>query len=229
MSSKENIQFINHILRNKEVFNYVIYLKKLGIEETDEETNKLINTLELFAFGDYLHFLSYRDYFIVLDSLLLIKLIRLTILSAAMQEGLSIKIDKLLAKYKLGPAIEHYIDITGEKASKDLIFEKICIDMVDDSIIDIKFNDVENTIVLGKTNVIRDSFDNNTTSLRVLKEKDISGKNLANAFINLQEWFKQSLDPTKTDLDTQIDNINKKQTKDINLRKRKPSDNSSLS
>lgn len=227
MSSKEDIQFINHILRNKEVYNYVIHLKKLDIKDNDdEEANKLINTLELFAFGDYLHFLSYQNYYIVLDSVLLIKLIRLTILSATMQEGLSIKIDKLLTEYKLGPAIEHYIEIAGEKVSKDLILEKICIDMVDDSIIEIKFNDVENTVVIGKTNVIRDSFDNNTTALRILKEKDISGKNLANALINLQEWFEKSLDPTKTDIDAQIDNTNK--TKDINLRKRKPSDNCSL-
>lgn len=226
MSSEEDIQFINHILRNKEVYNYVIHLKKLDIKDNDEEANKLMNTLELFAFGDYLHFLSYQNYYIVLDSVLLIKLIRLTILSAAMQEGLSIKIDKLLTEYKLGPAIEHYIEIAGEKVSKDLIFEKICIDMVDDSIIEIKFNDVENTVVIGKTNVIRDSFDNNTTALRILKEKDIAGKNLANALINLQEWFEKSLDPTKTDIDAQIDNTNK--TKDINLRKRKPSDNCSL-
>ena len=226
MSSEEDIEFINHILRNKVIFNYVIYLRKLDIKETDEEANKLINTLELFAFGDYLHFLSYQNYYIVLDSVLLIKLIRLTILSATMQEGLSIKIDKLLTEYKLGPAIEHYIEITDEAVSKDLIFEKICIDMVDDSIIEIKFDDVENTVVIGKTNVIRDSFDNNTTALRILKEKDISGKNLANALINLQEWFEKSLDPTKTDIDAQIDNTNK--TKDINLRKRKPSDNCSL-
>lgn len=228
MSSKEDIQFVNHILRNKEVYNYVIHLKKLDIKESDEKANKLINTLELFAFGDYLHFLSYQNYYIVLDSVLLIKLIRLTILSAAMQEGLSIKIDKLLTEYKLGPAIEHYIEITGENVSKDLIFEKICIDMVDDSIIEIKFNDIENAVVIGKTNVIRDSFDNNTTALRILKEEEISSKNLANALINLQEWFEKSLDPTKTDIDAQIDNMNKTQTKDINLRKRKPSDNCSL-
>lgn len=228
MSSKQDIEFMNHILRNKEVYNYAIHLKKLDIKESDEKANKLINTLELFAFGDYLHFLSYQNYYIVLDSVLLIKLIRLTILSAAMQEGLSIKIDKLLTEYKLGPAIEHYIAITGENVSKDLIFEKICIDMVDDSIIDIKFNDIENTVVIGKTNVIRDSFDNNTTALRILKEKEISGKNLANALINLQEWFEKSLDPTKTGIDAQIDNMNKRQMKDINLRKRKPSDNCSL-
>lgn len=228
MSSKEDIQFMNHILWNKEVYNYVIHLKRLDIKEGDENANKLINTLELFAFGDYLHFLSYQNYYIVLDSVLLIKLIRLTILSAAMQEGLSIKIDKLLTEYKLGPAIEHYIAITGENVSKDLIFEKICIDMVDDSIIEIKFNDIENAVVIGKTNVIRDSFDNNTTALRILKEKEISGKNLANALINLQEWFEKSLDPTKTDIDAQIDNMNKRQTKDVNLRKRKPSDNCSL-
>lgn len=228
MSSKEDIQFMNHILWNKEVYNYVIHLKRLDIKEGDENANKLINTLELFAFGDYLHFLSYQNYYIVLDSVLLIKLIRLTILSAAMQEGLSIKIDKLLTEYKLGQAIEHYIKITGENISKDLIFEKICIDMVDDSIIDIKFNDIENTVVIGKTNVIRDSFDNNTTALRILKEKEISGKNLANALINLQEWFEKSLDPTKTGIDAQIDNMNKRQMKDINLRKRKPSDNCSL-
>lgn len=228
MSSKETIQFINHILRDKEVYNYVIHLKKLDNKDFDEEANKLMNTLELFAFGDYLHFLSYQEYYIVLDSVLLIKLIRLTILSAAMQEGLSIKIDKLLTEYKLGPAIEHYIEITGEKVSKDLIFEKICIDMVDDSIIEIKFNDVENIVVIGKTNVIRDSFDSNTTVLRIIKEEDISSKNLANALINLQEWFERSLNPTKTDIDTQVANLNKRQTKDINIRKRKPSDNCSL-
>lgn len=228
MSSKQDIEFMNHILRNKEVYNYAIHLKKLDIKESDEKANKLINTLELFAFGDYLHFLSYQNYYIVLDSVLLIKLIRLTILSAAMQEGLSIKIDKLLTEYKLGPAIEHYIAITGENVSKDLIFEKICIDMVDDSIIEIKFNDIENAVVIGKTNVIRDSFDNNTSALRILKEKEIPGKNLANALINLQEWFEKSLDPTKTDIDAQIDNMNKRQTKDVNLRKRKPSDNCSL-
>ena len=221
MSSKQDIEFMNHILRNKEVYNYAIHLKKLDIKESDEKANKLINTLELFAFGDYLHFLSYQNYYIVLDSVLLIKLIRLTILSAAMQEGLSIKIDKLLTEYKLGPAIEHYIAIR-------LIFEKICIDMVDDSIIEIKFNDIENAVVIGKTNVIRDSFDNNTSALRILKEKEIPGKNLANALINLQEWFEKSLDPTKTDIDAQIDNMNKRQTKDVNLRKRKPSDNCSL-
>lgn len=228
MSSKQDIEFMNHILRNKEVYNYAIHLKKLDIKENDEKANKLINTLELFAFGDYLHFLSYQNYYIVLDSVLLIKLIRLTILSAAMQEGLSIKIDKLLTEYKLGPAIEHYIAITGENVSKDLIFEKICIDMVDDSIIEIKFNDIENAVVIGKTNVIRDSFDNNTSALRILKEKEIPGKNLANALINLQEWFEKSLDPTKTDIDAQIGNMNKRQTKDVNLRKRKPSDNCSL-
>lgn len=229
MSSKEDIQFMNHILRNKEVYNYVIHLRKLSInKDSDEEANKLINTLELFAFGDYLHFLSYQNHYIVLDSVLLIKLIRLTILSAAMQEGLSIKIDKLLKEYKIGPAIEHYIEITGKNVSKDLIFEKICIDMVDDSIIEIKFNDVEDTVVVGKTNVIRDSYDNNSTALRILKENDISGKNLANALINLQEWFEKSLDPTKTDMDSQIDNMSKRQTKDVNLRKRKPSDNCPL-
>lgn len=64
--------------------------------------------------------------------------------------------------------------------------------MVDDSIIDIKFNDIENTVVIGKTKVIRDSFDNNTTGLRILKEREISGKNLANALINLQEWFEKA-------------------------------------
>lgn len=228
MSSTENIQFINHILRDKEIYNYVIHLKKVNIRDGDDEAIKLLNTLELFAFGDYLNFLCYHNHYITLDYLLLIKLIRLTILSAATQEGLTIKIDRLLAGYKLGAAIEHYIEITGDNVSKELMLEKICIDMVDDSIIEIKFDDVEKTILIGKTNTIRDCFDANTTVLRVLKEQDISGKNLSNALKSLQGWYEENLDPTKKDLDTQIDNMNKMQSKDINLRKRKPSDNCSI-
>ena len=37
MSSKEDIQFMNHILWNKEVYNYVIHLKRLDIKEGDEK------------------------------------------------------------------------------------------------------------------------------------------------------------------------------------------------
>lgn len=228
MSSTEIIQFISHILRDKEIYNYVIHLRRLDIKDDNDEAIKLVNTLELFAFGDYLNYLSYQSQYITLDYLLLIKLIRLTILSAVRQEGLPIKVDKLLTDYKLGMAIEHYIEITGDITSKELILEKMCIDMVDDSIIEIKFDDVERAITIGKTNAIRDCFDSNTTVLRVLKEQDISDKSLSSALITLQGWYEENLDPTKKDLDAQIDNMNKKQSKDVNLRKRKPSDNCSL-
>lgn len=222
-SKEEQIRYIDHILRDKETYNYVIYLQKFKKYEKHEEVDRFINTVELFAFGDYLHFLAYKESYIKLDDVLLIKLIRLTILSAASQEGKTMKVNELLANYKLKNAIEHYIEVTDDRRPFEIVFEKICIDMVDESIIEIKFDDIERTILTGKINVIRDCFDSKITSLRILKEEDVINKNLSNALNHLQEWFQNNIKETKTDLDEQIRTV--KTTEDINSRKRKPSDN----
>lgn len=226
MSSKE---IITKALKDENTYNYAKYLREYAAPEEDIKINDIMNTLELFAYGDYQHFLQYEQYYISLDKKLLLKLIQLTILTIAGNEGQTLKIDQILKDYKLDRAIEHYGEIIQEDISKELFFENIIIDMVDESLIEIKFDEIDESIIISRAYVIRDAYDPSYVSLRVLTESDIASKNLANALENLQKWFDKQIKPTKVDLDNQLTRKhNTKQSMDINLRKRKPSDNSTF-
>ncbi|CUM63087.1 uncharacterized protein PRCAT00000652001 [Priceomyces carsonii] len=219
-------QSIINRLKNEYEYCFSRYLKEIA-DQYDEKLipQKWVNTLELFTFGSYSHYLKYRDEYADLDNDLTLKLLELTILSITNDfENCNISIDDILNDhdYGLKEALKSY----SSKASNnkmdgdELLFNKILIAMADKKILDVLVDDETRSLYTGKPLILRDVYDSRTMNLRVLKESDIPNRSLDTARIKLKSWLDNSISPLVPEL-----NSNKEESSTKITRKRKQSEN----
>jgi hypothetical protein len=180
------------ILRDETRCNYYETVVALR----DQPPCPIRNTAELFAFGNYLHYLKYRPHFLELDAPLLLKLIKLTILAMCGEnEGRTVLIDEMEQEYRLQSAIQHYTDVAGAPTECHL-FESILFSMVDDAWIDVKIDDVHLQVRIIKCIRLRDAFCSIDVKLHVLTEEDIA-RNAGTSYAKLDNWLRNNVAPTR--------------------------------
>ncbi|KAK6463151.1 hypothetical protein DFJ63DRAFT_334708 [Scheffersomyces coipomensis] len=188
---------LDEVVRLIESFFVHNYLPYLIIEEEnsgDEVDSKLINTLELYSFGNFNHYLAYKDQFINISKRGIFKLVVLSMISFVNDfDGYKSKIpiDSILTdeKYAIGKGL----------ALIAFEFDELIISMINDKLIDVKIDD--DGLLLVKSIKLRDSYSKSLYKLRVLDEfNDIPNRSLNHALNNLQDWYNDKLIPTRQSL-----------------------------
>lgn len=200
-------------------YNYLKYLLQIpSTLETSHNDIPLINTLELFTYGDYKHYEKYRAHYVELDTKLTEKLLRLTILSLAMEyENLSVSRDLVVDELKGALMTLTTNNNSGTSYDTELTLESILMAMVDENIVNVKVDDVQETLEFGNVVKLRDSYSSRYGNLRILTEDDVASRSLDNARQKLELWMETRLKPIKREFtgdDTTFDTV-------INERKRK--------
>ncbi len=98
-----------------------------------------------------------------------------------------------------------------------MALEEVLIAMVDDNIVNVKVDDVKETLEFGNVVTFRDSYSSQYGKLRVLTEDDICSRSLEGAVVKLERWMETKLKPIKREFtgeDIAFDPV-------INERKRK--------
>ncbi|CAK7901401.1 hypothetical protein CAAN1_06S03972 [[Candida] anglica] len=190
-------------LQNETQYNYYQLLKQVGNSKIEQSLPsvdiRLLNTIELFAFGNYSHYLKYKSKFLELEKELLLKLIKLTILSmTADHEGKTISLDEMESKYQLQTAIEHYGSLTS--AMECHLLESIFFSMVDDCLIDVKLDDWGSRVNVMKTIHLRDCYNSEDIQLVVLTEEDIP-RNAGTSYAKLEKWLEMNIMPIQKEFE----------------------------
>lgn len=197
MMLTESKETLVGLLKDANTYNYA---RDLQLLLAGAEPNAYLNTLELFAYGDYAHYVKYRAQYIALDEDLVLKLVKLTLLSAVnTSENTALSIERLLTgeEFRLGEALE-LIGAATEKLRDSL--EEIIIDMVHDKLVDVKIDVKRDFLKVRRAYVLRDAYDNKKTSLLVLKEEDIASRSLQRSIAYISDWLKYSIIPARVDL-----------------------------
>lgn len=219
------IESIEQLLIEPNRFNYFEELIKLSQQsseitepptnhDTNQEINKYLNTIELFAFGDMSHYHRYNDQYITLNNQQLIKLIKLTIWDTlSKHDGGEVNYQHIIDSEYLRDGIEQL----GDNYSMDMLL----LEMNQESV-SIVIDEQQEMIQVKEILKMRDLFDGQMYELRVLSPTDI-----------------QSIEACKNELEEWLNNVKgigaggkgerdeKKETEseDLRPRKRKTSDN----
>ncbi|RCK56520.1 hypothetical protein Cantr_05323 [Candida viswanathii] len=188
-----SIQDIPNILLDPSKISYLQELLFLSSQDapTDEQDIKLLNTLELFTFGDYDDYVKYKDSYVELDETLLVKLIRLTIISINTDYiNQVISFDKVRQEYGINVR-EVYL---------------IIIELGFQNFVNVQIDDVHNVLVIREKKVLRDVYNDEEYSLRVLnEEEDLGDTRLVRlSKLKLQAWIHEKLTPVKNDFESRI-------------------------
>lgn len=120
--------------------------------QLDREPSRLANTIEVFAFGTYSTYLRHQDACVALDPSQVRKLIRLTVLLVVGQNtGHRVPFSHFLEEQQLG----HALSVLGQK-NEDL--ERVLIDMKYEGLIDVKIDEVNETVEVLRAPVARDAY-----------------------------------------------------------------------
>lgn len=139
------------------------------------------NTLELFALGEYEHYVRYRENYIDLDLEALLKLVKLSILSAASDvEGTSVALDEFCRQ--ISPDMNAIVSQSPRYAVIDQLF----IELQDQGWLEMKLDDTCGRIRVEKVLLLRDCYEGEP--LRVLHAEDVANKNVHLATEKLREW-----------------------------------------
>ncbi|CAI5757562.1 unnamed protein product [Candida verbasci] len=197
-------QEVVNLLKEKNKYSYLIELLKLG--DIDE---KLINTVELFTVGNYQHYLKYQQDYIELDTELIEKLIKLTIISICNDhENSQLNLSS--------PEFKSY----GLPEELD----KFVIDLIFNGVVNVKIDQVNNCWIINESSS-RDVYNSRIYNLKVLNEDDIKTRSVNYAVLNLKNWVNDRLIPLKLQFD-EYETKDKDNEKDKdNTRKRKTPDN----
>lgn len=229
---------LSSLLGDHTTYNYAKHLLPLSVKSDLSDFDvKLLNTLELFSFGDWSHYLKYRDRYIALNSSQILKLIKLSILSLINDyEGYSISLDSITVdegQYKLGSGIREFLSqakvddlITTDTAN---FLEQIIIDLKYDRSVDVKIDDFTNTLIIYEAFTLRDAYSDENYELRVLKKQDIPKRCVSVAINNLNDWLNDKIVPIKEEIDTIATKTEVTKERTVSsfnnvARKRKPSD-----
>ncbi|KAL6453637.1 hypothetical protein SBY92_005209 [Candida maltosa Xu316] len=223
-----SIQDIPSILSNNSKLNYLSDLLTITstIPETlSEDDEKLLNTLELFTFGNYHHYVKYRTKYIELNGTILNKLLKLTLISINVDHLTNqtsfISFDSILNDYQIDDVRSLYPLII------ELNFQKLINVKIDDAngqLIVLNGGDEKDTNDSGGFK--RDVYNSDDYTLRVLDETiDIPNKSVSLARAKLIDFINEKLIPLKTDFENRSVANHESSTKVENTRKRKTPDN----
>lgn len=176
------------LLTTPGVFNFL--LATLQSPPTD---NAVANTLELFMFGTLKHYQHYHHQCIEFTPELSHKLLLLTLISITNeQDGLTVPLAQLQAEYGIPTTIE---------------LDRAVIELVDNKWGELRI--AGDALVVGETKVIRDSYDSDVYTLRMMNVDDIPRRLVAVAKDRLQMWFDSRVAPVKSEFSKEL----KKRTK----------------
>lgn len=167
---------------------------------------QLVNTIELFAYGDYSHYVKYKSQYTLLNEKQLVKLIKLTLISLANDfEGHSVEIQRILLENQLETAIKQYVSMRRASVHDGLLqgnetmanaLERIIIDMKYHGMIDMKIDQAGQKVNIIKALLLRDSYDDES-KLRVLTEDDVANRLTKRAMEGLQQWLDTKIVPLR--------------------------------
>lgn len=150
-----------------------------------------INTLELFAYGNYSSYLRHQGQFLELLSQLQKKLIRLTLISACNEnEGCEVPFDVLLQDYSLEQALE----------GKEENLEQLVMEMIDEDLIIAKIDESRRSLKIAESLFVRDAFNDRKYTLRVLDHGEVQKRSVSEAKAFLQHWIDTKLAPARAEL-----------------------------
>ncbi|EGV66702.1 hypothetical protein CANTEDRAFT_112439 [Yamadazyma tenuis ATCC 10573] len=184
----ESIHSLTRALSDKNVYNYFTTLCQLPVEETsDPQIIKLLNTLELFAFGNIRHYWQYRANFIDLTREQAIKLVKLSIWDVLSQvAGGTIAMDTITKDPGLVGALTQ---IDGHK-DVELALEVLLLEMCGESVRTV-IDEVNGTITVVEVTKYRDVYDSRLYGLKVLQPQDI--RSLTYHKQQLEQWLGTSV------------------------------------
>lgn len=178
-------------------FHFRDFLEEISLCDAKESPQVLliVNTIELFAFGNVTHYYKYRDSYVELPREGLRKLVLLTLISVCNDnEGLNVPIQTLMSL--LEPALGRISEITAEQA-----LERILIHMNDQRLIQARIDQRNGCVEFMGSTIQRDAFNRDTYKLRVLDEQeDISNRSVTRARSILERWVNDYVAPASREL-----------------------------
>ena len=186
-------------LVDENIYTYKSLVTRLCEENRKSDgSDKIYNTVELFAFGTYEDYKANKEWFEELNAALLKKLIKLTILSIiAEREGQIIRIREFVRMLGLGEGLDHYSSLNAWKTDNEIALDKFILEMIDENLILAEIDDEENQIIIYKTILLRESPKTEYPPFKYLKNSTVSKYTLEHATQQLLNWQENNLKPTQ--------------------------------
>lgn len=194
-------------------YNFVDFLHNVSSCYLTEspEVRQIINTVELFAFGSWHHYIQYKDHFIQLPREGVTKLAKLTIISICNEnEGGSVQITELLGALEgalktrdenletatQGGSMHGRVSNEHQQTNfhvAEQALEELLSSMVDEKLIQARINERTHTVEFLASYIQRDAYNSTNTDLHVLTEGDIPKRSVSQARATLQKWVEQHI------------------------------------
>lgn len=197
-----SIDGILDLLFKEGIYNYRELLEDLccGHESDDPYFRKTVNTVEIFAFGDYIHYLKNSEACIALQSQGIRKLVKSTLVSVCnVNEGRQLSFDDVIEINSLEQALRQ---MGGDTHFHDIL-QDLLIEMANEGSIEIQIDDATSSFFVNRSYVARDAYNPNKYSLRVLHESDITSRSVPHARKLLLEWLSTKINPAIQELSGQ--------------------------
>lgn len=212
------IESIENSLVEAYRINYFQQLLEFSTNAGDtEELHQYMNTLELFAFGDLASYQKYNDKYITLTNQQVHKLLQLTVWDVLSRyDGGELQILDL----SNNEAIRETIEQLGEYTNCDQFIEALLLEM-NQELVSVVIDQQLGAIQVKEMVKLRDVFDSQLYTLRVLKSEDIGtledykrelGRWLAGNIKSIPETYPKTEDNEKNDNDN--DRPRKRKTSD---------------
>lgn len=170
------------LLREPHIFNYASYL-----EPPVTSDQKLLNTIELFAFGDTAYYERHRSEYITLDEGCLRKLVSLTLFSLLGKNvGNELLISEVLA------------DLVHLQSPAEL--EDLLIDLAVSGYVCTRIDQHRGLVLVQEVRVLRDAYNADNVKLRVFREGELETQSVEWARAVLSKWLESKIGPTKDGL-----------------------------
>ncbi|KAK6200236.1 uncharacterized protein RJT21DRAFT_42024 [Scheffersomyces amazonensis] len=186
-----SVEQLVELLADSHTYSYVEFL---GPETGDN--SPIGNTIELFCFGNYQQYLTYRDQYIELPLQCEIKLVKLSVIALFNDlDGSStgIPVSDILShpQYGIGSGLQ----------AIGIGFEEFIMDMIDDGLVEAQIDDTD--LVSLRSVQLRDAYSSDMYELRVLDEHgDIPTRSVKYAIENIRDWYTNKLIPLQKQLST---------------------------
>lgn len=212
------IESIENSLVEAYRINYFQQLLEFSTNAGDtEELHQYMNTLELFAFGDLASYQKYNDKYITLTNQQVHKLLQLTVWDVLSRyDGGELQILDLANNETIRETIEQL----GEYTNCDQFIEALLLEM-NQELVSVVIDQQLGTIQVKEMVKLRDVFDSQLYTLRVLKPEDIGtledykrelGRWLAGNIKSIPETYPKTEENEKNDNDN--DRPRKRKTSD---------------
>lgn len=171
------LSLATELLLKPGLYHYASYLSQ------DINDSNLQNTLELFAYGDFKHYIMYREQYIQLDESCIEKLSHLSLFTyLGKNVGNTVSLSDILYDVAFTDSFQ--------------VLEDTLMLLVDQECINVKINQNNNTLLVQEVFVLRDAY-SGKIPLRVLSKEDIRFKSVDWARKVLRAWLDDKIKPTR--------------------------------